>query len=86
MFNRRAASEAIWDALDDYVARPSRMDSIATARLAAMNNRSPRSEEQPRIPMTWTIDANGVVRGTSDDVRGARRLTVMVERVSGVTY
>lgn len=86
MFRRTAAPVAIWDALDAYVSAPSTSDSIAIARIAAMNNRSPREEQQPRIPMTWSVDQNGVVRGTSIAVHGERRLEVVVEMVNSVAY
>lgn len=86
MFKRTAAPEAIWDALDPFVPAPSAIDSLAIARLAAMNNRRPRAEEQPRIPMTWTVDQNGVVRGTKIVAPGEQPLDVVVELISSVAY
>ena len=44
-------------------------------------NTIPRSEKQPRIPLTVRLDASGGIRGDTTRRIGARAIRVIIERV-----
>lgn len=86
MFTRFAAPPQIWDALDAYVDVPSASTRQAIVRIAAMNRRAPRAEEQPHIPMTLRMQNDGRLRGDTTIVRNGRTLRVTLDRVDSVHY
>ena len=77
-FTLAAAPETLWNDLEAFAPRLSAMDSAFAARL---NRPIPRSEKQPRIPLTVRLDASGGIRGDTTFRIGARAIRVVIERV-----
>jgi len=77
-FTLAAAPEKLWTNLEAFVPRMSAIDSALAARL---NRPIPRSQKQPRIPITIRLDARGGIHGDTTLIVGARALRVVIERV-----
>jgi hypothetical protein len=81
-FMQGATAEAAWDALAPFTPPLSVMDSTMLAR---MGRTLPRSDRQPRLPLTLHLGADYSVRADSTFDRLGRRLRVVLTRVDTIT-
>jgi hypothetical protein len=81
-FQLAATPERLWTDLEMLVPRQSRRDSALAAR---MNFQLPRSQQQPKVPLTIRLDARGGVRADTTLSVGGRSFRVMLERVDTAT-
>ncbi len=77
-FKRYAAPRSIWEALTVYVPAPQPYELLA---LEYLRNSLTAGDDQPRLPFTLRVAADGRVSGDTTIVRGGRRLRVRVTRV-----